>query len=213
VRVAAAFVGAFVITTSLYVLMDRMISRDRVRLVNTYNAQPIEFVRTPLDSETRSKDRRRKPPPKPKEIKRVSSDLETSVVRAASLPQEMMAYDVKSLLGEGGGVALGQTLVEGNAESMAMVMASDLTALSMLPPQYPPSALMRGLEGWVQLAFKVTEEGLVDEPTVVDAKPRGVFDSAARNAVLRWRFRPVVSGGQAVAVRAFVQIDFNLPDK
>jgi len=213
VRIAAAFIGAFFITASLYVLMDRMISQDRIRLVNVYNAQPIEFVRTPLDNETRSKDRRRKPPPKPKEIKKVRSNLETSVTRAASLPQEMMAYDVKSLLGEGGGVALGQTLMEGSAESMAMVMASDLTALSMLPPQYPPSALMRGKEGWVQLSFKVTEEGLVEEPTVVDAKPRGVFNNAARNAVLRWRFRPVRSDGQAIAVRAFVQIDFNLPDE
>lgn len=212
-RVAAASVGAFVITLSLYVLMDRMISQDRIRLVNTYNAQPIEFVRTPLDNQTRSKDRRRKPPPKPKEIRKVRSDLETSVTRAASLPQEMMAYDVKSLLGKGGGVALGQTLMEGSAESMAMVMASDLTALSMLPPQYPPTALMRGLEGWVQLAFRVTEEGLVEEPTVMDAKPGGVFNNAARNAVLRWRFRPVISDGRAVAVRAFVQIDFNLPDE
>ena len=212
-RVAAASVGAFVITLSLYVLMDRMISQDRIRLVNTYNAQPIEFVRTPLDNETRSKDRRRKPPPKPKEIRKVRSDLETSITRAASLPQEMMAYDVKSLLGEGGGVALGQTLMEGSAESMAMVMASDLTALSMLPPQYPQTALMRGLEGWVQLAFRVTEEGLVEEPTVVDANPSGVFNNAARNAVLRWRFRPVLNDGRAVAVRAFVQIDFDLPDE
>ncbi len=212
-RVAAASVGAFVITLSLYVLMDRMISQDRIRLVNTYNAQPIEFVRTPLDNETRSKDRRRKPPPKPKEIRKVRSDLETSITRAASLPQEMMAYDVKSLLGEGGGVALGQTLMEGSAESMAMVMASDLTALSMLPPQYPQTALMRGLEGWVQLAFRVTEEGLVEEPTVVDANPSGVFNNAARNAVLRWRFRPVLNDGRAVAVRAFVQIDFKLPDE
>ncbi len=212
-RVAAAAVGALVITLSLYVLMDRMISQDRIRLVNTFNAQPIEFVRTPLDSETRSKDRRRKPPPKPKEIRKVRSDLETSVTRAASLPQQTMAYDVKSLLGEGGGVALGQTLMEGSAESMAMVMASDLTALSMLPPQYPQTALMRGLEGWVQLAFIVSEEGLVEEPTVVDAKPSGVFNNAARNAVLRWRFRPVLNDGRAVAVRAFVQIDFNLPDE
>jgi len=130
----------------------------------------------------------------------------------ASLPQDFAAYNVTSLLGEGAGVALGQNLLEGSGESMAMVMASDLTPLTMLPPQYPPSALMRGTEGWVQVSFLVTEEGFVEDPVVIDAKPKSTFDDAAMAAALRWRFRPVVQGGQAVAVRAYMQIDFTLPD-
>ena len=70
---------------------------------------------------------------------------------------------------------------------MAMVMASDLTPLTMLPPQYPPAALMRGTEGWVKVAFLVTEEGLVSEATAIDAKPGGIFEDAATAAALRWR--------------------------
>jgi protein TonB len=212
VKTALVLLGALTVTAAIYVLMDRMISRDRTRLLNTYDAQPIEFARTPLEEQTRTKDRRKKPPPKPKEIKRVRSEVDASLNRMASLPQDFTAYNVTSLLGEGAGVALGQNLLEGSGESMAMVMASDLTPLTMLPPQYPPSALMRGTEGWVQVSFLVTEEGFVEDPVVIDAKPRSTFDDAAMAAALRWRFRPVVQGGQPVAVRAYMQIDFTLPD-
>ena len=211
-KLLLVFAGALVITSAIYALMDNMISRDRTRLVNVYDAQPIEFTRTALEEQTRTKDRRKKPPPKPKEIKRVRSEVDASVNRMANLPQDFAAYNVSSLLGEGSGVALGQNLLEGSAEAMAMVMASDLTPLTMLPPQYPPAALMRGTEGWVKVSFLVTEEGLVRDPVVIDAKPRSTFDDAATAAALRWRFKPVVQGGHPVAVRAFMQIDFILPE-
>jgi len=207
-----ALLGALLITSSIYLLMDRMISRDRTRLASGYEVQPIEFVRTELEEQTRKKDRRRKPPPKPKEIKRVRSDVDASMNRTASLPQDFAAYNVTSLLGEGAGVAMGHSLLEGSGESMAMVMASDLTPVTMLPPQYPPAALSRGIEGWVQVSFLVTEEGFVSEPVVLDAKPQRTFDDAATRAALRWRFRPVIRAGEAVAVRAYMQIDFTLPD-
>lgn len=211
-KLLLAVAGALLITSAIYALMDHMISRDRTRLVNVYDAQPIEFTRTALEEQTRTKDRRKKPPPKPKEIKRVRSEVDASVNRMANLPQDFAAYNVSSLLGEGSGVALGQNLLEGSAEAMAMVMASDLTPLTMLPPQYPPAALMRGTEGWVKVSFLVTEEGLVRDPVVIDAKPRSTFDDAATAAALRWRFKPVVQGGHPVAVRAFMQIDFILPE-
>lgn len=211
-KTVLALIGAALITAAIYLLMDRMISRDRTRLASAYAVQPIEFVRTELEEQTRKKDRRRKPPPKPKEIKRVRSEVDASLHRTNALPQDIAAYNVTSLLGEGAGVAMGQSLLAGSGESMAMVMASDLTPVTMLPPQYPPAALSRALEGWVELSFLVTEEGFVRDPVVIDAKPRGTFDDAAMSAALRWRFRPVIKAGVPVAVRAYMQIDFTLPD-
>ncbi len=91
-------------------------------------------------------------------------------------------------------------------------MASDLTPLSMLPPQYPPSAMMRGVEGWVEMVFIVTEEGGVEDPTVVESRPGTTFDAAAKAAALRWRFRPVIRDGQPTKIRARIRIDFELPE-
>lgn len=57
-------------------------------------------------------------------------------------------------------------------------------------PQYPRRALERRLEGWVELAFEVDEQGQVIPSTieVVDAEPKQVFDREARRAIARWRF-------------------------
>ena len=64
-------------------------------------------------------------------------------------------------------MGLGQRIVQGSGEGMRMVMASDLTALAKFPPQYPTWALQRGIEGWVELTFIVTEQGLVMDPVVI----------------------------------------------
>ena len=203
--------GAAVINLCLYLVMDNMVSRDRVRLLDLYDAQLIEFVRAPIEDETRTKDRRRKPPPKPREIKKPRADLDNMANRS-ELPRDFAAYNVSSLLGVGGGVSLGQRLVQGSGQAMKMVMASDLTPLARIRPQYPPRALARGIEGWVELTFTATAQGIVSDLVVVDATPRGMFENAAKAAVARWRFHPVMDGGEPVPVRVFLHVDFEIPE-
>ncbi len=210
-RAAAIVFAALAINLGLYLLMEGMISRDRVRVLDLFDAQTIEFVRSPMEDETRTKDRRRKPPPKPREIKKPKAQVDNLTSRS-ELPADFQAFNVASLLGEGGGIGLGQRLVEGSGETMKTVMASDLTTLSRIPPRYPYSALQRGQEGWVKLTFIVTEQGTVRDPDVLDAAPKGTFDKAAIEAVSRWRFRPVIEDGEAQSVRAIVNIDFEIPE-
>jgi protein TonB len=211
VRVAVLVVGAALINLGLYLLMERMVSRDRVRVLDLVDAQVVEFARLPADEETRTKDRRRTPPPKPRELATPRAPTE-SVANRASLPTDLMAYSVSNLLSDGGGVGIGERIVQGSSEAMKVVMASDLTPLSRFPPQYPPTALQRGLEGWVDLTFIVTEEGTVQDPVVLDATPKNTFEKAALAAVSRWRFRPVQSADGPVAVRVRLHVDFSLPD-
>jgi len=90
------------------------------------------------------------------------------------------------------------------------MMANDLIPLSMLPPQYPPNARVRSLEGWVDVVFSIDSRGLVDDAWVVDAEPQEIFDRAATDAVLRWRFRPMEEDGQPVATLRRIRINFSL---
>ncbi|WP_416138600.1 TonB family protein [Halomonas sp. HK25] len=62
----------------------------------------------------------------------------------------------------------------------------------LVPPEYPPQARRRGLEGHVELEFVILPDGRVDASTirVTDTRPRNVFEDAARRAVARWRFEP-----------------------
>ena len=210
-RTLAIVLGALAINLGLYLLMEGMISRDRVRVLDLFDAQTIEFVRAPIEDETRTKDRRRKPPPKPRDIKKPKAEVDEMTSRS-ELPADFQAYNVSSLLGEGGGIGLGQRIVQGSGEGMRMVMAGDLTALAKFPPQYPPWALQRGLEGWVDLTFIVTEQGTVMDPVVTDSYPKGAFDDAALAAVTRWRFQPVMEDGEATPVRVILHVDFEIPE-
>ena len=204
---------ALLVNVLLFVVMENMISRDRVRVIDAMDAQTIDFVRTSIEDQTKTKDRRRKPPPKPKEIKRPQARMDPKIAAdAAELPTTAAMMNITSLLADGGGVALGARMVQGSGRAMMdVMMASELTALSRLPPQYPPTALMRELEGYVDVLFDVMEDGTVQNPKVLDAKPARVFDRAATAAVSRWRFQPVVREGKPVVVRAQVHIEFNLP--
>jgi len=211
VRALAIVAGAVAINLGLYLLMEGMVSRDRVRVLELFDAQTIEFVRSPVEDETRTKDRRRQPPPKPRDIRKPRAEVDDMTSRS-ELPADFQAYNVSSILGEGGGVGLGQRIVQGSGEGMKMVMASDLTALAKIPPQYPPWAQQRGLEGWVELTFIVTEQGTVVDPVVTDADPRNVFEDSALAATARWRFRPVMEDGEPQSVRVFLHVDFEIPE-
>lgn len=67
-------------------------------------------------------------------------------------------------------------------------------------PMYPARAQTQGIEGWVVLSFTVTESGTVIDPKVIEAQPPGVFDDAAMKAVLKFKYKPRVEGGRAIAV-------------
>jgi protein TonB len=56
----------------------------------------------------------------------------------------------------------------------------------------------------------VTDTGAVQDVVADTAKPPGVFDVAARAALLQWRFKPLVRDGKAVATRARIRIRFAL---
>jgi len=74
----------------------------------------------------------------------------------------------------------------------------DVIPVVRVPPDYPVREQTRGIEGWVQIQFSVTATGMVRDPVVVAAEPRGVFDEAALKAIARWRYNPRIDGGVAV---------------
>jgi protein TonB len=70
--------------------------------------------------------------------------------------------------------------------------------LVRIAPDYPPRALQRGLEGWVQVQFTITATGTVKDAVVVNAEPKQIFDDAALKSIARWRYNPKVENGTAV---------------
>jgi protein TonB len=92
-----------------------------------------------------------------------------------------------------------------------LAMPSDeLDRVSSTDPVYPAPALRDGVEGWVELNFTITETGTVRDIEVVDATPRGVFESAATEALASWRYKPRIANGVPVAHRSTATLRFNV---
>jgi protein TonB len=80
-------------------------------------------------------------------------------------------------------------------------------------PVYPRRAQTRGIEGYVLLEFVVTRTGAVRDPVVIEAQPPGIFDRAAIQAALKFKYKPKVIDGEAVDVAGVRnRITFELSD-
>ena len=65
--------------------------------------------------------------------------------------------------------------------------------------RYPDDARKRGVTGYVQLNMYVNERGEVERIKVLDSKPKGTFEVAAKEAAQQWEFKPAEYQGEAVA--------------
>jgi TonB family protein len=76
------------------------------------------------------------------------------------------------------------------AEDAAVVAPQVPTRLHFVAPLYPHSARSSGVEGNVELQYRIGADGSVRDVQVLHAQPEGVFDAAAQAALSQWRFEP-----------------------
>ena len=83
-----------------------------------------------------------------------------------------------------------------------------------VPPIYPRRAQERGIEGCVMLEFTVTKVGSVKDPVVLWSLPSGIFDRAAMRSAMKFKYKPQIRDGEAIAVKGILnQITFIIEDK
>ncbi|MBN2707193.1 MAG: energy transducer TonB [Deltaproteobacteria bacterium] len=83
-------------------------------------------------------------------------------------------------------------------------------AISRPDPVYPYQARQKKIGGLVLLKFLVSREGRVERIEVVESKPPGIFDEAARRAVSTWRFRPGLLDQETVATWVTMPLKFTI---
>ena len=93
-------------------------------------------------------------------------------------------------------------------ESAKPIPASALKVTSYVKPVYPPRALERGIEGWVDLEFTVQPDGKTSDVTVAGASHDSYFRREAVAAVEQWKFEPRVFMNRAIAQRSYTRIRF-----
>ena len=199
-RYPAAILAGLLAATFLLWLMQMLVTPRQQRLSADGNTGLIEFVRLRREEQLQLKDRRPPPPPQPtKPLPRPRMEFSNDIRQL--MPRLDMQVDLNLPLKLGDGPYLG-------APSTAL--DQDFMSLSRQPPRYPYQAERRAIEGWVRVSFRITETGTVEDVEVLESEPPGIFDQAAVSAVYRWRFKPRIRNGQAVAGRAEQVVDFKL---
>jgi periplasmic protein TonB len=85
-----------------------------------------------------------------------------------------------------------------------------LITLTRIPPFYPMTAKRRGIQGWVNVKFVVNEQGRVENVSIINAQPPGIFDASVMRCLSGWYFRPGTVQGEPVKVWAETTIRFEL---
>ena len=130
------------------------------------------------------------PPPETTPDNAVTPDIAES--------DEVSAVSVDFSSGRGG------TLDSGFALNVAGVTSfenadADYMPLVKVAPIYPRRAAARGLAGWVLVRFTVTAAGSVKDVEVVESTDP-IFERAAVQAALKFKYKPRIVDGEAVEV-------------
>ena len=186
-----------IITFLLFLIMQAVISNDEAQLDEGPKGKLLDMVRLTQDEEIEIKQRKPKPPPPPDEP---PPDMPKPTFESSDVSQgvDIGQVDVDVSLNVGGGG------FSSDGEYLPIVKVA---------PVYPRRAQTRGIEGYVLLEFIVTRTGAVTNPVVIEAKPPGIFDRAAINAALKFKYKPKVVNGEPIDVAGVRNlITFELAD-
>jgi periplasmic protein TonB len=172
------------ITFGLLFLMQLMIATGRGAITDDARFRIVDFVRVERDTQVETKkDKPDKPPepekqpdmPNPQSLDSFNSSL------AVSMSAPTMGNSME-LGGLGFGVSDGEYL-----------------PIVKVAPVYPARAASRGLEGYVIVEYTVTRTGTTRDPVVIESSS-SLFDRAALDSALKYKYKPRVINGEAVEV-------------
>ena len=193
----AVALGA-VATFALFLLMQALIKSDKSPFDDSISGKIVDFVRVEDDISIETKQRKPKPPPPPDEP---PPDMPKPDFDASDVSQgvDIGAVDIQVDVNVGGTGGFSS-----DGEYLPIVKVA---------PVYPRRAQTRGIEGYVLLEFVVTRTGAVRDPRIIESKPPGIFDRAAVNAALKFKYKPKVVNGEPIDVAGVRnRITFELQD-
>ncbi len=185
------------VTFGLFLLMQALIKSDKSPFTDPPYGSLLDFVRLQDEQELLTKKRKPKPPPPPDEP-------------PPDMPKP--TFDTNVSMGvEIGGLDMDINIDMGGTGGFSS--DGEYLPIVKVAPVYPRRALTRGIEGYVILEFTVTRMGTVMNPVVIEAKPTGIFDRAALQAALKFKYKPKVVNGEPIEVRGVRNIiRFELED-
>ncbi len=198
-RYAFSIVIGTVVTLSLLFIMQLLIVTGKQALTEPRERHKLEFVRIKRNENVNTQDLVPEKPPKPPETppETPPQDRDNIDPNAPSIDVGRPEISANTDIGGPGGM----NIAEG-----------DYLPIVRVAPVYPSRALSRGLEGFVDMSFTVTTTGSVKDPIVLQSTS-SLFERAATQAVLKFKYKPRVVDGIPVEVPGVkTRISFELED-
>jgi protein TonB len=194
---------AVLLTVGLFWVLHLLIQGGPGGAQKAQNLPTIDFVRLKKDTELETRQRKKPPKPEPpKQPPPPKMKIDTPPPETPPVPFAMPKMHLPTNIT--GGPFIGN-YVGGDLSGY-----SDLIPLVRIAPQYPRNAARDRIEGWVELELVVNPDGTVRSARPLRAQPRGVFETAAIQAMLKAKFKPKIVDGKPVEQRALQRVDFNL---
>jgi protein TonB len=185
-RFSLAIAIACVVTFGLFWSMQALVSISG-ELKEGMSISAIEFVRLKRDNTPQEKKRE---PPKRAKPKQQPPPPEINMAKNIN-PSDAVG-EIAPMVDTAVELRKASNLSAGTGDR-------DVVPLVRVDPQYPAKAKQRGIEGYVDIEFTISPAGTVEDPKVIGASPRGIFEKAALRAVRRWRYNSKIVDGQPTA--------------
>ena len=198
-RYIIAIILAAAVTLGLFFLMHSLIKSGGSALTDAPKGSVLDFVRVKKDEAIEKKDRKPQKPAKPEQQPPQMQQPQMDSPSPDNATSGMdFGADVTADLSLDGGLAL----ESGDGEYLPIVRVAAV---------YPRRALQRGIEGFVDVEFIVTKQGSVRDPKIIQASPEGIFEQAAIDATLKYKYKPRVVNGEAMEVSGVeVRVTFEI---
>ena len=187
-RYAIALGLAVSVTFILLWSMQTLITGGKNALTEAPRGNVLDFIRLKQEETVQKKERKPQKPPKPQTP---PPPMQQPQMAQSNPNADAVSTSFTADISADTGLAGGLSLDSGDGDYLPIVKVA---------PIYPRRAQSRGIEGYVIVEFTVTTNGSVRDPVVVEAKPEGIFDRAAMDAALKFKYKPRVVDGTPTEV-------------
>lgn len=180
-RLGFSLLFALISTGSLLILMERLVHTDFVLPPEKVTQRIDTAIVQDQKTITTQPEMKRPPQPTPEPL--------------IEFPKTAIEFPHENLAQNTAPPPITTPVTHSNSGSLD----SGAIPIVKVAPTYPARAMSRGVEGYVDLTFDIAATGQPINIQVIAAEPVGYFENAAQNSLKRWKYRPKLVDGQAVA--------------
>lgn len=184
-RLTIGVVLAAVVTAALLTLMYTLIASDDVRLDESPSSKLADILMPETKIDAMRSERK---PDKPDEPDEPPPELDQPQMEDLSVDMDAVAV--------GAPVKMSVEINTGAGFSGA---DGEYLPMNKVQPEYPRRALSRGIQGYCTVEYTVTKTGATRDVKVVDC-PNSIFARSSVKAAERFKYKPRIVDGEAMAV-------------